>query len=308
LRASGGDPAADLERSGPQRIGRFALHEESWLEPLSTQAREARTGTWDVLAHPNGRIYFTTFFETAGYVEPRTGRVRRFDGAGPGLNELALLPDGRILASRYAPAGAGDGSVVILDEEGRVQTEHPLRGPPGWRVAAKSVAFDPLRREIWITTDLLASTGDPARHDARVLDLADGSERNRIEDREVQFVAFSRDGAAALVERWGSRLSLRVRAAGSRESPAESRRVILLDEHFPAGSDFAQDLRFSSDGAAVVTRWSGRIHVVEPQGGVRTLELPRSEPAGLYYTAVLFEDRLCSTYCAGLTVVCAPAP
>jgi hypothetical protein len=41
---------------------------------------------------------------------------------------------------------------------------------------------------------------------------------------------------------------------------------------------------------------------------VRSVSLPRLDPAGLYYTAVLHGDRLCATYCADVTVVCVDAP
>ena len=38
------------------------------------------------------------------------------------------------------------------------------------------------------------------------------------------------------------------------------------------------------------------------------VELPPFDPRGLYTTAVIEGDRLCATYCAGLSVVCGPAP
>jgi hypothetical protein len=84
-RDAGGDPRADLRNTGPQFVGRFDLTRLEFQEPLAVGGPEARSGVWDVLAHPNGRIYFTTYFEPAGYVEPTSGRVRRFEAAGPGL-------------------------------------------------------------------------------------------------------------------------------------------------------------------------------------------------------------------------------
>jgi streptogramin lyase len=98
---------------------------------------------WDVLAHPNGRVYFTDFYGASGYVEPATGRVVRFDVLGSGLNELALGRDGQILATRYASERDEQGSVVVLDTEGALLAEHVLSAPEGWRVAPKSIAWDP---------------------------------------------------------------------------------------------------------------------------------------------------------------------
>ena len=56
----------------------------------------------------------------------------------------------------------------------------------------------------------------------------------------------------------------------------------------------------------MVTRWSGRIHLVSPNGDVRTLEFPRGA-GDLYYTAVLREGRVCATRCGDLSVVCRDA-
>lgn len=305
FRAAGGDPEADLAHEGPQRIGRFDLRELGFLSPLVV-ASEAPGGTWDVLAHPNGRVYFTTFFGSAGFVDPGTGAVTRFDTAGPGLNELARLPDGRLLATRYARSDRGGGSIVLLTADGRLEAEYDLLAEPGWRVAPKSVAFDPVREEIWVTTDLLHEEEAP-RHDARVLRLTDGALRLRVEEPEIQFVAFTAAGSGAIVEREGERLFLRRRAAGTTRDPARSRERLLLDAEFPAASDFAQEARFAADGSVVVTRWSGRVHRVDAAGRVRHLDLPRLATDGLYYSAVLDGARLCATYCAGITVVCLPA-
>ena len=57
-----------------------------------------------------------------------------------------------------------------------------------------------------------------------------------------------------------------------------------------------------------MTRWSGRIHVVQGDESVRSVDLPRLAPGGLYYTGVLYGDRLCVTHCADVTVVCVDAP
>jgi len=77
---------------------------------------------------------------------------------------------------------------------------------------------------------------------------------------------------------------------------------------FPVELDFVQDIQPAADGRVVVTRWSGRVHVADARGRVRSVQLPRLDPDGLYYTAVLHGDRLCATYCADVTVVCVNAP
>ena len=126
----------------------------------------------------------------------------------------------------------------------------------------------------------------------------DGRERRRIERPEIQFVAFAADGTGYRAEREASRLWLHVAppgAAGAR---------LPLDDAFAADLDFAQHIQVSRDGRAVVTRWSGFVHVVGPRHATRTLRLPALEPHGLYYSSVLAGERVCATYCADVSVVC----
>jgi hypothetical protein len=301
-----GDPAADLARSGPQLVGRVDLRRAALLRPLDVTAPGARSGVWDVLAHPNGRIYFTTFFESAGSVDPQSGNVERFDAAGTGLNELSPGPDGSILASRYGGPQGSDGSVVLLGPDGAIQAEHRLGPVPGNVVAAKSVAFDPTRGEIWVNTDLLPRAGGPVRHDARILDLA-GRERLRIEEPELQFFAFRPDGVGLAAEADADGLWLRVlRPDDDAPMPARGERF-LADQFFERSADFAQDIQFGSDGRAVVTRWSGRVHVVDPAPPLaRTLRLSGAG-SGLFYTGVLEGSILCATRCDAVQVVCEAA-
>jgi hypothetical protein len=301
LRAAAGDPAADLRAPGPRWIGRFDLARETFLPPLAAGPGLPPSGVWDVLAHPNGRIYYTTYFDLAGSVDARTGALVEFAGAGLGLNELALGPGGSVLATRYGYGDTRDGSVVVLSEDGEILAEHPLADPPGRRVAAKSVAFDPLSREIWVNTDLLPAAGSgPALHDARVLG-PDGREELAIHDPELQFFTFGEDGTGYLAEVAGGRLRLRVR----HPAPASPReRLIPLDDAFDAAHDFVQELRAEAEGRVVVTRWSGRVHVVTPDGGVRDLDLPRTQGDQLYYTATLVGSRVCATRCGRVEVVC----
>jgi len=335
-REHGGDPTADLREPGPQQIGRLDLRRPRLLPPLDVTAPGARSGVWDVLAHPSGRIFYTTFFESAGWVAPEGGEVRRLDAAGKGLNELAPGPDGTVIASRYAGPEGGDGSVVVLGPEGALRAEHPLEPVPGYRVAPKTVAWDPVRREIWVNTDLLPRGGgawsggagpergavgddgregeagqagaDRPRHDARVLGPA-GRERFRWEEPELQFVAFRPDGWGLVAEVDRKGLWLRVlRPDDPAGAPADRGERFLADAFFDRERDFAQDIQFADaaggGGRAVVMRWSGRFHVVDPEiPRARSHRLPR-RGEGLYYTGVLEDGRLCATFCREARVVC----
>jgi hypothetical protein len=301
LRAAGGDPLADLARAGPQLVGRFDLARAALREPLDVTAPGARGGVWDVFAHPNGRVYFTTFFEPMGWVDAASGAVTHLPELGNNLNEIAPGPGDELLVSRYGSPGGGDGSVLRLSPAGEPLAEHPVRAPPGLRSAPKTVAYDPLAREIWVTTDLIAGDGSPPRHDAYVLDLA-GRELRRIESPEVQFAVYAADGHGARAEAEGGSLWL------VRRRPGEAERRVLLDEAFAQHADFAQEVVLAPSDTAVVTRWGGAVHVVDAADRVHTLQLPALEQDGLYYTGVLAEGRVCATYCGGVRVVCRPAP
>jgi len=305
MRAGGGDPSAELRAGGARELGRFDLAHEQLLAPLAIGPAGAKSGVWDVLAHPNGWLYFTTFWERSGRVDPASGTVEWFDAAGDGLNELALLPDGRVLASRYGRGGAS-GAVVVLSERGDVLAEHPLVAPDGVVAAAKSIAYDASRDAAWVNTDLLPVAGGAAAHDARVVALADGRELARWSSPELQFMTFGEDGAGFLVERSEERLMLRVVSPAARAPLQLAGRLLVLDEAFPP-LDFAQDVKLAADGAAIVTRWSGVVHVASPDGHVRRLELPKREGA-LYYTGVARGGAICATRCAGVEVICELIP
>lgn len=305
---AGGDPKAELLGDAePQEVGRFDLAREVLLAPLATAAADARAGTWDVLAHPNGRVYFTSFYDAAGSVDPATGAAARFDAAGHGLNELALLPDGRVLASRYGATGGGGGSLVVLGEDGAVEIEHALVAGAGETVAAKSIAFDPVRRAVWMNTDVIPSGGAKTRHDARIVDLASGRELARFDAPELQFPQFARDGRGYFAWVTGKRLVLQITEPGAATGP-DAGRVLVLDDDFATGLDFVQDLRVQRDGRVVATRWSGRVHVIDPDDRLRTVALPRAVEGAIYYTAVATGERVCATYCAGVRVECASLP
>jgi hypothetical protein len=305
MRTAGGDPTGDLGAPGPRPIGRFDLAAERWLEPLDATREGSRSGVWDVHADRQGDVWFTAFYEPGGRIDPRSGAVTHFDAAGPGLNELAPGPGDRVLVSRYgAGAGAADGELLTLDRSGAIANRWPLPAPPGYRVAPKTPAWNPSRRRLVATTDLLPRAGGEIRHDAYQLD-AEGTAWQRSREPELQFVVASDDGTEYRVEAHaGSGLWLRrIEAEGRLRG-----RLVLLDPNFPAAHDFAQDLKLAPDGRVVVTRWSGAVHVVDADSAVATLRLPRLDPDGLYYTAVIRGRRLCATHCADVTVVCADAP
>ncbi len=307
MRAAGGDPMADSHARGPQVIGRFDLRSESMLASVPTGARDPHAGVWDVLAHPNGRVYYTTFYESAGWVDPATAEARVFADAGTGLNELALRPDGRVLATRYGAAGGGTGSVVVLDPDGVIEAELPLVSEPSVVAAAKSLAYDPVRKVVWVNTDLVPRDGGPSGHDARVLEMATGREILRIETPELHYPRFTTEGRGVFAWQQGSLLTLRMTQPGT-ALDATSGREVVLDTAFADGIDFVQDVHIEDDGRAVVTRWSGVVHVVAQDGAVRSVDLPRAAAGGLYYTAVAVGDRVCATYCADVSVVCAALP
>lgn len=310
FRASGGDPTADLRVTGPRRIGRFDLIRRRALPPI--ELGRSPSGTWDVLIHPQGRVFFTTFFDAAGAVDPRTSRVEIFREAGVGLNELALGPDGSVLATRYGGAGGADGTIAWLDATGGLLRDLPVSPVPGFVVAPKSLAFDAARRLIWFNTDLVPTDArDPfspgVAHDARAIDL-EGRERFRFADPEVQFVTFGADGTGYFAEASSHRLWLRILPPGSGPIDPGTGQTIGLDEAFPRAVDFVQDARVDAVGRVVLTRWSGRVHVVAPPDRVASIDLPRPDPGGLYYTAVLADGGVCATSCAAVEVVCADAP
>ncbi len=304
MRSAGGVADADLDRPGPRHIGRFDLARERWLPPLAVGPPDSPSGVWDV--HPqDGLLYFTTFFEDAGQVDLETGRVVEFTSAGRGLNELASGPEGSVLVSRYGSGldEVGDGELLTLDPSGAVLERFPLPAPSGFRVAPKTPAWEASRGALWTTTDLFALEEGATRHDAYVV-AREGGDLRRIEQPEIQFVAVGPDGTLHRAEADRELWLHSVAPAGA--SPGERR--VRLDPDFPGVVDFVQDVKPGADGRIVVTRWSGTVHVVDDDGGVATLHLPRLDPEGLYYSGVIHADRLCVSYCAGVTVVCVDAP
>jgi hypothetical protein len=306
MRRAKGDPTGDLDVEGPKRIGRFDLGQGQMEAPITVDVLVG-SGVWDVLAS-KGRVYFTTFFGSAGFIDTSSGALSVLDDLGPGLNELAPGPGDSLVASRYGAAGGGPGSLVVFSRDGALRAEHVLSAPAGYLAAPKTVAWDPRRGEFWVTVDLVAQDGTPPRQDARRLS-AEGRELARIDDPEIQFVAFASDGTGYLAARSGRTLSLLVLDAGSKGDPMAEARRMVLDQAFDGDLDFVQDIHPTPDGRVVLTRWSGRVHVVEPAAErFTTVDFPREGGEGIYYSAVLAEGRLCATYCAGVQVICTKAP
>ncbi len=331
-RAAKNDPKADLAAAGPRPIGRFDLDTRQFLTPIETGPRanggETRSGVWDVLPLA-GRVYFTTYFEEAGFVELETGKVTLLPDS-QFWNELARGPLAQntrgfstttrtlILATRYADAEAGGGAVLVMDPDGVLLSTVPLPSEPGTSLAPKTPAWDPVRREIWVTTDRLPlpppdDENVPFAHPTLVLDL-EGREVARFgtadDPMEIQFVRFDHQGMGYLAISQRNVLELVILGPTADRRNLNAAPRVLLDDQFAPGLDFTQDIQIARDGSVIVTRWSGRIHEVNPMNGrTRTVDLPRDHDA-LYYSAVAgrADGSLCATRCGGVEVVCASPP
>ena len=310
-----GDPRADLLVPGPHLIGRFSLSSESFLPPLVVRAAapDVRSSVWDVLAHPNGWIYYTTFYEEMGRVDPATGRVEYFPELGHGLNELALGPNGRIYATRYGSGvddsgQRGDGAIVVASESGVLLREIPLHARDGAVTAVKSVAVDPTSGSAFANADVLGSDGSVAF--ARFVLGTDLSlVAGPIFEPELLFVAFAPDGRMYAVEDDHGRLRLSLR--GGLHVPA------TLDLGMREPSDFAQDIHFAPDGTAAIAFWSGRVELVrEREGRLEHASLALAKPPecapprgrSLVYSAFTTKTYTYATLFCGVTILRAELP
>ena len=248
---------------------------------------------WDVLA-VGERIYFARFFGSPGWIDRSGHGGAVWEHLGSGTAELAAGPEETLLFADYAHS-----RLLSVSKDGENLKVFPLTGPGTLQIAPKSVAYDPVRREIWAIADRLASNGDAKTRDALVLDDA-GELLRHITDREVQFATFAEDGVGAVVDVVGDSLWLRFRDAGE-----TAFRDILLDPQFPRTADFAQDIVLTrSEGVVdgVVQRWSGIFHRFGSQGAVTTGHLGDGR-GGLFYTGVPVGDRVCATLCRDATVI-----
>lgn len=307
-----GDPRGELERAGPHLVGRFELEGRRFLDPLvvRTVAQGARGSVWDVLAHSSGRIYYTTFFQEMGSVAGDGTEVVRFDGLGTGLNEIAESPRGELVVTRYGaqdPSGRHYGAVVWLSEAGESIRETTLPERGGVRIAPKSVAVDPRSGEVWLNADRF---GPGKQIGFEWLRLARNGlllERHAAPP-ELLFPAFDPAGRGWFVWDERGRIVLRVREEG--------REIAHLELEARRAGDFAQDVSFAPDGRALVTLWSGRVHVVElgSEGALRGSVLQFEKPPdcrapgapALLYSAVAYAGRVYATLSCGVTLLSVP--
>jgi hypothetical protein len=311
MRAHGGDPAADMLEPSAHAIGRFDMSRNAFLPALIARkpGDDSRSSVWDVLAHPNGWVYYTTYFEEMGRVLPGMDQVEHFDDLGPGLNEIALGPDQNLYVTRYG-ADKKDGSVVAISPEGRKLREAALHAQNGALTAPKSIAVDPLSGDVFVNADVVAPGGAVSfaafRLDAEL----------RLKERfdkgvELLFVAFdATSGRGFFVEDRGGRLDLRVTRAD-----VELLRVDLgpRDAH-----DFAQDIHFNAaEDTAAIAFWSGRVELVRQAGGnyeharmqlEKPSECVTENDVALFYSAFVFDRSVYATLYCDEAIVRAPLP
>jgi hypothetical protein len=281
---TGGDPRADLAKPGDHLIGRFDLEREIFLPPLRVRSMgfDSRSSVWDVLVHSNGRIYYTTYFEEIGSVNPDGSDVRAFSGLGAGFNELYEGPGGHIYVTRYSDAPyeverQRYGAVVVLTPEGELVRE---------------IRFE---RDDQRFTLRLAPDG-------RVLS-------REVAPPELQFVHFDARGRGYFAESLRGAFRLRI-TVGERELA-----VIPLGPRNPL--DFIQDIHFTARGDALLAFWSGRVTLVRQEGSAfRSVDLLLLRPErcvppqgqSLLYSAVAFGERIYATLYCGASILSAPFP
>ncbi len=312
---TGGDPTADRALPGDWLIGRFDLAGQRFLPPLRVRsARDgARSSVWDVLAHSNGRVYFTTFLEAFGSVRADGSDVRLWPGLGTGLNEMVEGPDGNLFVTRYAddplPQGrTGSGAVAVISPEGQLLREFRFPGPAGTYTAPKSLAVDPSTGEIWLNTDTFGP-GSAVVHEALRL-ASDGRVLERTSGpAELHFPVFDSNGRGFFAESVGDRLRVRVRERGQD--------LATLDLGPRPPLDFVQEVRVSPDGGAILATWRGRAWRVRPRdGGFEVAEIgfelpPECRPPegrSLLYTAMVHDGAAFATLFCGARVLRAPLP
>lgn len=310
-----GDPRADLAQPGDHLIGRFDMEQRRFLPPLRVRsaAEGAHGSVWDVLAHTNGRIYYTTLFEEIGSVRPDGGDVRHFGGIGVGFNELWEGADGGIWVTRYASRPTeegreGYGAVVLLDPDGKLVREVRFEKEGDVFTAPKSVAVDPNTGEVWLNADLFSDEGHTAYAAFRL--AADGKiVERRTSPPELHFVTFDPGGVGWFV--WDEEGELWLRATRDGAEVASA----YLGPRDP--DDFVQDVKPWREGHVALSLWSGRAYVASLHGaGLSLAEIPLERPRdcrppdgrSLLYTAVVHGGRLWGTLYCGWTILEAPVP
>ena len=89
---------------------------------------------------------------------------------------------------------------------------------------------------------------------------------------------------------------------------ATSGREIVLDAAFAAATTSCRTCTSRRDGRAVVTRWSGVVHVVAASGGRAHGGAAAQRGGRALLHGGRDGDRVCATYCADVSVVCAALP
>jgi hypothetical protein len=219
---TGGDARADLAKPGDHLIGRFHLERETFLPPLRVRSMgfDSRSSVWDVLVHSNGRIYYTTYFEEIGSVNPDGSDVRAFSGLGAGFNELYEGPAGHIYVTRYSDAPRDVerqryGGVVVLTPDGELVREIRFERDDQRFTAPKSLAIDPASGEIWLNTDTFWVDGSILHETLRL--APDGRVLSReVAPPELHFIRFDAGGRGYFAESLNAAFRLRI-TTGERE-------------------------------------------------------------------------------------------
>ena len=122
---------ADLAKSEPHRSGRFRLAPAAGMPPPVGIAADRPSGVWPGFPHaPGGDLYFTPFFERAGYWDPEGGGIRRLSELGTGPNPMGgWAPENRC---RCSATGRIPGS------------EQASTTPPHWLETACVPRIDPI--------------------------------------------------------------------------------------------------------------------------------------------------------------------
>jgi hypothetical protein len=208
-----------------------------------------------VLVHSNGRIYYTTFWNEFGSVQPDGSDVRHYAGAGEGLNELWEGPGGEIYVTRYLGERPG---VAVFSPDGRLVRELVTPQPAGARVCPKSLAVDPSTGEVWFNTDTFYDDGrDPGFDAYRV--SADGAVLEQVTHPLLVFVSFDAAGRGWFVDDADGAWSVRIVEPGGRTTR------VALGGH--GRLDVVQDVHHAGD-VAVLATWGRRVFAVRaPAGG-----------------------------------------
>jgi hypothetical protein len=280
------DPLGNCKEKGDLLIGRFDTLAERFLPAL--KIGKGKDEIWDVLVHSNGNIYWTSFTEGIGYVSSNGRKVIKFKEAGAGFNELWEGPQGNIWVTRYAYEDGGrrkDGSVVMLDQEGRILKEFQVH-EGGFITCPKSLAVNPLNGRIIINSDQFPTGGsEDYKHHSFILSPT-GEVLKIIRDYEIMFMSYDNLGRGWFAERVNDAWRMGV------SFPSGKAKVIYLDSFSPL--DFIQDIKHKGD-LTVATAWSGKVYLFEERAPsifkVSKYQIDRpTDPGKIAYTTIISEN------------------